>query len=280
MKSVLITGCSAGGIGSAFAVEFEKRGLRVFATARNISKMSHLEKIPNLTILELDPTSASSVEAACVIVKAATGGTLDYLVNNAGQTIIMPTLDFDIETAKSMYDINLWRLILVTQVFAPLVIATKGTIANMSSIGTAAHTPWMGEPFLVMNPRKKLAKCRTGIYSGSKSAISMVTDTFRMEMAPFGVKVVTILTRAIATHTLDTGLNFTLPPTSLYRSIEKTIAGRAVGEDGTPRMQPSVFAEKVVGDILGGANWPMWRGGYASIVKFTSSWFHSFLSVG
>ena len=144
-KTVLITGCSAGGIGSALAEAFQKHGVHVFATARDLSKMSHLQTLSHVTLLQLDPTSAPSVQAAVEHVKGQTGGTLDYLVNNAGQTIIMPTLDFDIDTAKSMYDINVWGMVRVTQAFAPLVIAAKGTIINISSIAPCVHTPWMGE---------------------------------------------------------------------------------------------------------------------------------------
>ena len=102
-KTVLITGCSAGGIGSALAEAFRKRGMNVFATARSLSKMSHLQSLSHVTLLKLDPTSAPSVQTAVEDVKRQTGGTRDYLVNNAGQTIIMPTLDFAIDTAKSMY---------------------------------------------------------------------------------------------------------------------------------------------------------------------------------
>lgn len=133
----------------------KKNGLQVFATGRNLSKMAHLEKVPNLTALELDPTSGSSIEAACQAVKAVTEGRLDYLINNAGQTIIMPTLDFDIDTAKQMYDINVWGMVRVTQVFAPLVVAAQGTIANVSSIAAAVRTPWMGKASLERNKSLK-----------------------------------------------------------------------------------------------------------------------------
>lgn len=145
LKSVLITGCSAGGIGFALAEAFKKRNFRVFATARDPSKMSELEKTPNVTLLTLDPTSSISVQNAVEEVRAKTGGTLDYLVNNAGQTIIMPTLDFDIETARKMYDINVWAMVRVTQDFAPLLIAAKGTLVSISSISTSVITPWMGK---------------------------------------------------------------------------------------------------------------------------------------
>ena len=144
-KTVLITGCSAGGIGSALAESFQKQGLHVFATARNMAKMEHLQQLPNVTVLQLDPTSQASTEDAFQTVKTKTGGTLDILVNNAGQSVIMPTLDFEIEAVKSMYDINVFGLLRVTQCFAPLLIAAKGTILNIASISTDCHTPWMGK---------------------------------------------------------------------------------------------------------------------------------------
>ena len=146
-KTVLITGCSAGGIGSVLAEAFQKRNLRVFETARDASKMSHLERLFNVTLITLDPTSGPSVNAAVESVKAQTSGTLDYLVNNAGQRIIMPTLDFDIETAKSMYDIIIWGMMRVTQKFAPLVAIAKDTLVNVCSISTSVSAHWMGESF-------------------------------------------------------------------------------------------------------------------------------------
>ena len=82
-KSVLITGCSAGGIGDALAQSFHRRGLRVFATARNLSKIQHLKEM-GMELVELDVTDAGSLKNAVEHVEASTGGTLDVLVNNAG----------------------------------------------------------------------------------------------------------------------------------------------------------------------------------------------------
>lgn len=82
-QSVLITGCSEGGIGDYLARDFHKRGFRVFATARNIKKVEHLKAL-GLDVLVLDVTSPASIEAAVKDVKSVTGGTLDFLVNNSG----------------------------------------------------------------------------------------------------------------------------------------------------------------------------------------------------
>jgi 1-acylglycerone phosphate reductase len=82
-KSVLITGCSEGGIGDALAQEFHNKGLHVFATARDLAKVAHL-KVLGLEILQLDVTSQESIQNTVDEVQKATGGKLDFLVNNAG----------------------------------------------------------------------------------------------------------------------------------------------------------------------------------------------------
>lgn len=144
-KTVLITGCSAGGIGSALVETFNERGVHVFATARSLSKMSHLEKRPNITLLELDVTSASSISAAVEAVTTATGGKLDYLVNNSGQACVRPALDTDLEHAKKLFDVNFWGAVNTIHAFSPLVIASKGTIVNVGSIASVLYVPWGGK---------------------------------------------------------------------------------------------------------------------------------------
>lgn len=84
MKSVLITGCSDGGIGGALALVFQKHGYHVFATARNLSKMRALATLPNVTLLTLDVMNNTHILSAVDAVTKETGGTLDYLINNSG----------------------------------------------------------------------------------------------------------------------------------------------------------------------------------------------------
>lgn len=147
-KTALITGCSEAGIGHALALEFSRRGVHVFATARTPSKMASLESIPNITLLAMDVTSQASIDAAVKVVlntKIATGGTLDYLVNNAGGQVVMPVLDLDMGMARQMYEVNFWGMLAVIKSFAPLVIKAKGTVANLSSIGASLYLPYLGE---------------------------------------------------------------------------------------------------------------------------------------
>ncbi|KAF4458541.1 short-chain dehydrogenase [Fusarium albosuccineum] len=134
-KSVLITGCSKGGIGSALAEVFQEKGYHVFATVRNPSKISHsLSSAKNVTVLDLDVLSSGSIAAAVQSVKAATNGRLDVLVNNSGSTMVVPALDTSIDDAKKLFDLNFWAPMAMLQAFAPLLINAKGCIVNNTSV--------------------------------------------------------------------------------------------------------------------------------------------------
>lgn len=82
-KTALVTGTSKGGIGDAIAQELHKRGFRVFATARNLTKVQHLANL-GLDVVQLDVVDSASIDAAVAHVQEATGGKLDMLVNNSG----------------------------------------------------------------------------------------------------------------------------------------------------------------------------------------------------
>lgn len=82
-KTVLITGARAGGIGDGLAQEFHSRGLRVFATARSLEKVKHLEDM-GMEVWSLDVTSKESIDETAAKIRELTGGSLDFLVNNAG----------------------------------------------------------------------------------------------------------------------------------------------------------------------------------------------------
>lgn len=94
-RSVLITGCSQGGAGEALARRFHKGGFRVFATARNLSKIEHL-RLEGIEILKLDILENQSVAEVASSVFDMTGGTLDILINNAGGGMSVLILDLDI----------------------------------------------------------------------------------------------------------------------------------------------------------------------------------------
>jgi len=113
--------------------------------------MSKLKDLPNVTVLNLDITDSKSIKAAVDAVAKETGGTLNYLVNNAVRNHFMPILDENIEKTKELFNINVWSPLEVTQAFSPLVIKAKGSFVFITSIAGYGNTLWMGKSSRVLN---------------------------------------------------------------------------------------------------------------------------------
>jgi 1-acylglycerone phosphate reductase len=145
-RSVLVTGASAGSIGSAVVQAFAKREFLVFATARNLSRIEpSIAQHANVRLIELDVTSQASIDNARNTVAEVTGGRLDYLVNNAGAGYTTPLVDFDQNKAKMVFEVNFWGVLNITKAFMPLLVEAKATVVNISSVGAVVHTPWIGK---------------------------------------------------------------------------------------------------------------------------------------
>lgn len=141
-KSVLVTGCSAGGIGAALAEAFHSKGYYVFATARTPSKIpKSLSDAKNVTVLQLDVLSSESIHSAAENVKREAGGKLDVLVNNSGGGLTMPALDVSITEGKKLFDLNFWAPLAMLQAFSPLLIQAKGCVVNNSSANAHISFP-------------------------------------------------------------------------------------------------------------------------------------------
>lgn len=253
-NSVLITGCSQGGIGSALAIEFQKRGLHVFATARTLEKMTHLKDLPNVTFICLDVTDQASVTAASEQVRVATRGKLDYLVNNSGTQHIAPVIDTDIQIAKEMFRVNVFGVLLMVKSFSPLLLAARGCIVNICSVSSYVYAPWMG------------------LYQASKAATEMLSETMRLELQPLGIRVISLVTGAVATNIMTGASVADLPESSPYkvRSVEDAIAKMTSINDGIKRTPADEYAKLVVNDTLAGSSGRIWRGQMAGLVSFMS----------
>ena len=133
-RTVLITGCSDGGLGASLALAFHAAGLRVYATARNPSKLDQVSSA-GIETLTLDVLSSESIKNTVTKLP-----NLDILVNNAGAEYLMPVADVDIADAKRLFDLNVWSYIEVMQAFLPLLLKSPhgGLIVNQSSVGSVA----------------------------------------------------------------------------------------------------------------------------------------------
>ena len=143
--TALITGCSQGGIGDALARQLTNRGYRVFAAVRNPTKEAHFSNAQDIDVVTLDVTSSESVDDLVDHLKGRLPeGKLDMLVNCAGFGATGPLIEADLATAKRLYDVNVLGLLAVTQAFVPMLIAAKGRLVNISSIGGLLAMPWGG----------------------------------------------------------------------------------------------------------------------------------------
>jgi hypothetical protein len=95
----------------------------------------------------------------------------------------------------------------------------------------------------------------------------MIADHLRLEVQPLGVNVMMIVTGAVVSKGQTYFSDFTLPEHSLYKCIEGTIAARARGEDGVPRMPTNEYAAPVVDEIAKRNSGKFWYGEYAEMVK-------------
>ncbi|MCJ1395580.1 hypothetical protein MMC18_008466 [Xylographa bjoerkii] len=260
-KSILITGCSKGGIGSELAFAFQKAGLTVFATARMTGKIDPaLVKLPNVEVLELDVASSASISAAAKAIDSRLNGRLDILVNNSGVGVPGPIAEIDLKEAKKMFDVNLWGVLEVTQAFMPMLVRAKGVVVNNSSVGGFMHMPF------------------NGVYGASKAAVVTIGEALRLELAPYGVKVVTLATGGVKTEFFSNMQQLDLRPDSMYKKIESNARDSLNGKGKESMVMPAKkYAEAVVHDILAGANGIVWRGGGASFIKYVTGFLPTFI---
>ena len=106
-----------------------------------------------------------------------------------------------------------------------------------------------------------------GLYASSKRAIEVVADTLRVELAPLGVTVLTVVTGGVRSAGQTYFDDLGLPGNSLYKSVEDTIVCRAKGGDGMPRMDTAEYAKAVVDEIEKGEPGKVWYGQFAEMVR-------------
>jgi NAD(P)-dependent dehydrogenase (short-subunit alcohol dehydrogenase family) len=179
-KTALVTGASAG-IGEATVRQLLRDGYRVYAAARRLDRMKALES-EGAVLLSLDLTDDASTVAAVERIRSE-AGRLDVLVNNAGYGSYGALEDVPMDEARRQVEVNLFGLARLCQLVTPMMRAQKsGTILNVSSIGGK-----FGEPFGAW-------------YHATKFAVEGLSDCLRMELKPFGVRVVVIEPGAIKTE--------------------------------------------------------------------------------
>jgi NAD(P)-dependent dehydrogenase (short-subunit alcohol dehydrogenase family) len=169
-KVAVITGCSSG-IGKDLAQKMSAAGYSVVATARNVESIKDL---PASLALALDVSDQESVDAAIAAV-IEKFGKIDVLVNNSGVSARSAVEEIDETLMRGVFDVNVWGLLRVTKAVLPHMRENRG--GRIIHIGSV-----MGRFVIPLN----------GGYAASKHAVEALADAMRIELSPFGVKVVIV----------------------------------------------------------------------------------------
>ncbi len=177
MPVALITGCSSG-IGRALADVFKAAGYQVWASARKPEDVATLTAA-GFTAVQLDVNDGPALEQLSERINQQHGG-LDVLINNAGYGAMGPLLDGGVPAMQRQFETNVFAIVGVTRAMFPVLRRTKGLVVNIGSVSGVLVTPF------------------AGAYCASKAAVHALSDALRMELAPFGVRVMEVQPGAIA----------------------------------------------------------------------------------
>ncbi|AZF56869.1 SDR family oxidoreductase [Pseudomonas sp. R11-23-07] len=175
MPNVLITGCSSG-IGRALADAFKSAGFEVWASARRTDDVAALAAA-GFNAVQLDVNDPGALQRL-----AEQLSELDVLVNNAGYGAMGPLLDGGTEAMQRQFETNVFSIVGVTQALFPALRRGRGLVINIGSVSGVLVTPF------------------AGAYCASKAAVHALSDALRMELAPFGVRVMEVQPGAIDTR--------------------------------------------------------------------------------
>ena len=177
-QTILVTG-STSGFGRLTVETLARQGYRVFAGMRAVAEknapaaeelraLAERERLA-LHSIEIDVTDDASVERAIVAIIETTGR-LDVVVNNAGVAYSGPLEAFTLEQVRQQFETNVFSVLRVNRAVLPQM--RKQGSGLLLQIGSIAGR--LAFPFL-------------GLYGATKFALEGLTESYRYELAPFGI---------------------------------------------------------------------------------------------
>jgi NAD(P)-dependent dehydrogenase (short-subunit alcohol dehydrogenase family) len=214
-----------------------RAGWQVFATVRKEADRDKLrsEFANNVYPVLMDVENESSIAAAAGEIESQVSGHgLDGLVNVAGIGMVRPIEYASMQDLRQIFEVNFFGQVATIQAFARSLRKQRGRIVNVTTVGVNLALPF------------------GGLLNASKSAFAKVSDTLRLEMHPFGVRVCAVEPGAIATPAVEKtlgdleGIISNLPPEAQaqYGSLIRNFGrrGYAMEKNGSP---PDVVAAAV-----------------------------------
>jgi len=176
-KIVLLTGASSG-IGYSLSKLLFKEGASVILIARRkellLKLKSHSKDQNKVEVIEADITNSTEVKNA-FDKTIERFGRIDLAILNAGVSERASVNEFNAESAKRIFDTNVFGIIYFLELLIPYFIERrKGMIVGVSSLADARGF------------------ARSSFYCSSKSAATTLLESVRVELKSYNVKVLTV----------------------------------------------------------------------------------------
>jgi NAD(P)-dependent dehydrogenase (short-subunit alcohol dehydrogenase family) len=190
---LLLTGASRG-IGHATVKRFSSEGWRVLTISRHAFDPRCPWPGGERNHIQLDLSDIDAVQSALPHIKEISGGRLDALINNAAVSPKhasggkITSLEMGYKDWLHIFNVNVFSAIALAQGLSELLVASKGSIVNMTSIvGSRVH------PFA------------SAAYATSKAAMATLTREMANDLGRYGVRVNAVSPGEIDTAILSPG---------------------------------------------------------------------------
>ena len=210
-KTILITGASSG-IGKAIGEKLVKIDCNLILTARQNDKIeiwlnNFKTKIAKVLVLKNDVTNKENVAEVFAKINE-TFGNIDIAILNSGIGKSVTPQTFNSQIAEDIINTNFLGVVYwIEQLIPNMMKNKKGIIAPVSSL--ADNRGYSG----------------SGFYCSSKAALSIFAEGLSIDLAKFGIKVITIKPGFVKTKMTDQN-KFKMPfIISAEKAAEKIIAG-------------------------------------------------------
>ncbi|HEY3704056.1 MAG TPA: SDR family NAD(P)-dependent oxidoreductase [Terracidiphilus sp.] len=179
-RTALITGASSG-FGLLTTITLARRGWRVLATMRDLTRRSHLEDaarqagvLDSIEIHPLDVTNRDQIAALAALIEQRPSP-MHALINNAGFALPGFADDVSDTELREQFDTNFFGAAAVTRAFLPQFRSQGfGHILMISSVSGRLGFPGVGS------------------YAAAKFALEGWTESLRYELKALGIQVVLV----------------------------------------------------------------------------------------
>jgi short-subunit dehydrogenase len=231
-KTVLLTGAT-GDLGRALARGLGERGATLILSARCEEKLAELlEDLPQESGAIAIAADLSRPGAAAELAEQtlARAGRVDILINNAGLGYFALMEEAVEDKVRYLFEVN---------TFAPLALLQK-LVPSMARRGG-------GRVINIVSSAGRVPIPTVGVYGGSKSALAVMTNTMRLELAPKNIAIINIypgtINDSFERNAMRESNRLGLCPTDDCGKTEEIIAGEileaAAGEPGEVWLEKS-----------------------------------------